>query len=62
MNTVQSIPCPVCGTRIPFDINRMLRGEGFSCPQCESKISISPESLSQVQDSIDKLNKLKQEK
>lgn len=61
MNASQSIPCPICGTPIPFDINRMLRGEGFSCPQCEAKISLSPESCPQVQDAIDKLNKLKKE-
>ena len=59
MNPSQSIPCPVCGTLIPFDINSLLRGERFSCPKCEAKVSLSPESCPQVQDAVDKLNKLK---
>ena len=61
MNPSQSIPCPVCGTPIPFDINRLLRGERFSCPKCEAKVSLSPESRPQTQDAVDKLNKLKKE-
>lgn len=59
MNTSQSIPCPVCGTSIPFDINRLMRGEKFSCPKCEAKVLLSPESRPQTQDAADKLNKLK---
>ena len=44
---------------IPFEINRMLRGEVFSCPRCDAKISLSSECCPQVQEAIDKLNKLK---
>lgn len=59
MKPHQTIPCPVCGTPIPFEINRMLRGEVFSCPRCDAKISLSSECCPQVQEAIDKLNKLK---
>ena len=59
MNPHQKIPCPVCGTPIPFEINRMLRGEVFSCPRCDAKISLSSECCPQVHEAIDKLNKLK---
>lgn len=61
MNTSQTIPCPVCRTPIPFDINRMLKGERFSCPKCDATIALTSESCHQVQDAVDKLNKLNKE-
>lgn len=55
----QTIPCPVCGIPIPYEINCMLSGEWVSCPQCEAKVSLPPASCPQLQEAIDKLEKLK---
>jgi len=60
MNQAQSIPCPICSTAIPFEITRLLQGERFVCPKCNAAISLTNESRPQVQDAMDKLNKLKQ--
>ena len=60
MNQAQSIPCPVCSTAIPFEVMRLLQGERFVCPKCDAAISLTSESRPQVQDTMDKLNKLKQ--
>lgn len=60
MSQMQTIPCPICKTAIPFDITRLLQGERFKCPKCDAKITLSSESRPQVQNAIDKLNKIKQ--
>lgn len=60
MSQLQSISCPICGTAIPFEITRLLQGERFVCSKCNAAISLTSESRPQVQDAMDKLNKLKQ--
>lgn len=59
MNQTQSISCPICGTAIPFEITRLLQGERFMCSKCNAAISLTNESRPQVQNAIEKLNKLK---
>ena len=59
MDVHQTIPCPVCSKPIPFDLQRLLRSESFTCPQCDAKISLSPKEHLYVQNAIDKLDQLK---
>ena len=39
----QSIPCPVCNTKIPFQVTELLIGVQFKCPnaQCDASIGLS---------------------
>lgn len=60
MYQTQSIPCPICKTAIPFEITRLLQGERFVCPKCNAAISLTNESRPQVQEAMDKLNRLRQ--
>ena len=63
INQDQSIACPVCQTKIPFDTNQLLRGVKFSCPneQCDASIGLSTESQPMVEKSIEKFNEIKNE-
>ncbi|TAE08826.1 MAG: hypothetical protein EAZ95_16745 [Bacteroidetes bacterium] len=55
----QSIPCPVCQTKIPFDVHALLRGVAFTCPSCFASIGIAQEALPTVNDAMQKLEELK---
>jgi transposase-like protein len=57
--TQQSLPCPVCQTQIVFDVNGLLRGEKYTCPNCNSSIGLGEESKSSVQEAMDKFNEAK---
>lgn len=62
INPDSSIPCPVCGTKIPFEVNSLLTGQSFTCPniECNSSIGLTPESTPIVEQTIEKLETLKQ--
>jgi transcription initiation factor IIE alpha subunit len=59
INTTSGIPCPVCKTSIPFDIQQLLAGMQFSCPNCSASIGLTPESTPVVEQTMDKFEKLK---
>ncbi len=61
INPENSIPCPVCGTRIPFEVKTLLAGVSFDCPnpECNSSIGISAESKPIVEKTIEKMELLK---
>ncbi len=61
INQESSIPCPVCSTKIPFDVTSLLAGVSFTCPnpECKSAIGLTPESKPIVQQTIVKLETLK---
>lgn len=59
INTDQSIPCPVCNAKIPFDTNQLLSGIRFICPKCTAAIGLSTESKEVVQDTMNRLQELK---
>lgn len=61
INSDSSIPCPVCGTRIPFEIKSLLLGISFTCPnaECNSSIGLAPESKPIVEQTMEKLESLK---
>ncbi len=55
----QSIPCPVCNTSIPFELNKLLAGVQFVCPSCMAAIGLSGESKEIVKDTMNKLQEIK---
>jgi transcription initiation factor IIE alpha subunit len=57
----QIIPCPVCQTKIPFDLQSLLRGVCFTCPSCYASIGLSKDAVPTVEDAVKKLNDLKQQ-
>lgn len=62
INQEQSIPCPVCKTKIPFDAQQLLMGVKFTCGGCFASIGIANESIETVQNAMDKLEELKANK
>lgn len=59
VNQDQTIPCPTCGTKIPFVVQQLLMGVQFVCPKCQGAIGLAPESKDQVKETIDKFNEMK---
>jgi len=61
INHESAIPCPVCGTKIPFDVTSLLAGISFVCPnaECNSAIGLTPESTPIVEKTIAELESLK---
>lgn len=59
INPDQSIPCPVCQTKIPFDTKQLLLGIQFTCPNCAASIGLSDESKPLVQDTMKKFEEVK---
>jgi hypothetical protein len=61
INHENTIPCPVCGTKIPFEIQALLAGTSFNCPnaECYSAIGLAPESAPIVKQTIEKLESIK---
>ena len=60
-NQDQSIPCPVCQTKIPFDTKQLLAGVKFVCPDCQAAIGLAEESKPLVQQTMDGFDQLKKE-
>lgn len=59
MTTDQTIPCPVCATKIPFDTNLLLAGTQFNCPNCSASIGISQDNISAAEEAMKKFEELK---
>ena len=55
----QALPCPVCQTEIVFDVNGLLQGEKYTCPNCNSSIGLGEESKSTVQEAMEKFRHMK---
>ena len=55
-----TIPCPVCNTPIPIEVQSLLLGTKFSCPQCSALIGIQQESVDVAKNAIEKFEELKQ--
>ena len=60
INPDQSIPCPVCKTKIPFDTKQLLLGVQFVCSNCQSAIGLATESKAIVQETIEKFEAVKE--
>jgi transcription initiation factor IIE alpha subunit len=61
INQENSITCPACSTKIPFDVKMLLSGMKFSCPnsKCDASIGLSQESAPLVEQTLEKLEALK---
>lgn len=59
INLDQSIPCPTCNNKIPFDVYQLLVGRKFVCQNCQSAIGLSSESQPVVQETMQKLEAVK---
>lgn len=53
--------CPCCHTPIYFDLAQLLEGEAFECPQCHSRILLTPQSRPIVAEASARLEELKQQ-
>lgn len=58
INQDQSIPCPVCQTKIPFDTEQLIMGVQYSCPNCQAVIGIVPEPKLNVEKIMDEFESL----
>jgi hypothetical protein len=56
----KNAPCPVCSTKIPFEVKMLLSGRKFSCPNpvCDGSISLPQESNPVVDQAMEKLKAL----
>lgn len=59
INTEQSIPCPVCNTKICFDTKQLLMGVKFVCPTCQAAIGLANESKPLLKDTMEKFESIK---
>ena len=61
INQENVIPCPVCNTKIPFEVKMLLSGVKFSCPnpECDASIGLSQESAPLIEQTLEKLETLK---
>lgn len=59
INNEQSIPCPVCNTKIPFDTKQLLLGVKFVCPNCNAAIGLADESKPIVKETMEKFEAIK---
>ncbi|MEL6535790.1 MAG: hypothetical protein AAFQ98_10280 [Bacteroidota bacterium] len=60
MKNQQNIPCPVCNSPIPFSVQALLSGAGFTCVDCGATVSLSQESSHTVEETMHKFVALKQ--
>lgn len=56
----QSIPCPVCQNKIPFDTKQLLLGVKFVCSNCQAAIGLAEESKPIVQETMNKFESLRE--
>ena len=58
-NLDQKIPCPVCNSTIPFDVNQLLMGVQFTCPNCHAAVGLASESKPVVEKTMQKIEDLR---
>lgn len=59
INKEQTIPCPVCQTKIPFDTKQLLLGMQFVCSNCHAAIGLAQESKPIVEETMNKFEDIK---
>lgn len=59
MNQTNTLSCPSCNSPIYYDVYELLRGQKFTCPNCNLVISLANESHDIVEKAMDKYEKLK---
>ncbi|WP_291843149.1 hypothetical protein [Maricaulis sp.] len=55
-----TIPCPECGTGITIDVQAMLLGQSFECPQCRVTIALADQSGHEVEAAMERFEALRQ--
>jgi len=40
MKSNPALPCPECGTLIPFEIRSMLKGDPLKCEKCGTELKL----------------------
>jgi transcription initiation factor IIE alpha subunit len=58
-NTDQTLPCPVCNTKIPFDAQQLLMGTQFTCSNCNAIIGLANESKPIVENALQQFEQFK---
>jgi len=61
MISEQSIPCPVCQTKIPFDAVALVKGHKFSCHGCLAVVGIAQEAIETASEAINTYQELKKQ-
>lgn len=59
INQDQYIPCPTCQTKIPFDLQLLLKGVEFVCPNCQGSIGLAAESKGLVEETMNSFDTMK---
>ncbi|MFI5151481.1 MAG: hypothetical protein ACHQRM_17270 [Bacteroidia bacterium] len=59
INSEQTIPCPTCNTKIPFDTRQLLLGMQFVCPNCMAAIGLATDSKPVVEETMKKFEDVK---
>lgn len=60
MNSINTINCPQCGSKISFDIYELLAGRNFVCSCCNTALSLAKESHDILENTMKKYETLKQ--
>lgn len=60
-NLEQTIPCPTCQTKIPFDANLLLQGAQFTCSNCQGVVGLATESKPIVEETMQKFENMRAE-
>jgi transcription initiation factor IIE alpha subunit len=55
----QSIPCPTCQTKIPFDPHSLLQGAQFVCSNCQGVIGLATDSKPLVEETMGKFDQMR---
>ena len=56
---VKEIDCPDCGHKIPLDVQSLVEGRSFSCPNCPVSIGIASNSVDTLKNAMDGLSEIK---
>ena len=61
INNETHIACPLCSTKIPFDVKELMKGVKFQCPnsECDASIGLAEQSKEVVEKTMEKFEELK---
>ncbi|NRA11338.1 MAG: hypothetical protein HRT57_05210 [Crocinitomicaceae bacterium] len=59
MNNEQSIPCPTCQNKIPFDPIALLQGAQFVCSNYQGVVGLATDSRPIVEETMGKFDEMR---
>lgn len=64
INKDQKIPCQLCNTPVPFDMDQFIKGYSFACPNpdCDARYSMPVDTRGVVRSAMVKYEQLKKNK